>query len=586
MNTTPKLLILLLCLVTTQLLAQPSSRSGQDYAIFFYVTKFQNRGWAPLPETKTEVTALANELRQNYGFQTELVGNPTKREIQEKITEVNNQIYGPDDQVLFFFSTHGHFDANSDEGFLIPADGKVQDQYGDTWISYAELGRRITISSCEHILLALDACYSGAFGDRYKGRPGDTPWANDDTDCTEQARRALQYDSRLYFTSGSREQRTPAQSLFAKRWLRALRQGAEKGLVRTNDLRYHLGTIESPTPEGGTFTNKHEQGGDFVFVHKNACKASVEKQLDQRHWNDLQANPSQAALLEHLRQYPGCPHYQQALNQLAAINNPKPPQQPADNGTKKTIPDNMVLVKGGTFQMGSADGSDDEKPVHSVTLSDYYIGRHEVTFADYDAFCNATGKTLPDDEGWGRNQHPVINVSWYDAVEYCNWLSEQHNLQPVYTISGNKVTANWNADGYRLPTEAEWEYAARSQGGKDKWAGTSSESNLASYANYYESGDKDGYKNTAPVGSFSANALGLHDMSGNVWEWCWDWYDSDYYGQSTDQNPKGPDTGSDRVLRGGSWYFNPAVLHCANRFKVDPDRRDGNIGFRLSRAAF
>ncbi len=235
--------------------------------------------------------------------------------------------------------------------------------------------------------------------------------------------------------------------------------------------------------------------------------------------------------------------------------------------------------------MGSTEQSD-EKPVHSVTVDAFYMGRFEVTFDEYDEYCAATGKDLPDDEGWGRGKRPAINVSWNDAIAYCNWLSEQHGYQKVYSISGSKVTPNWNADGYRLPTEAEWEYAARSRGGKEKWAGTSSESQLASYANYSESGSKDGYEYTAPAGKFKANDLGLHDMSGNVWEWCWDRYDGDYYASSPSRNPKGPvEEGSYRVLRGGSWYGRPAGLRCAYRYDRNPGYGDYFIGFRLSRAA-
>ncbi|MCR9051047.1 MAG: formylglycine-generating enzyme family protein [Phaeodactylibacter xiamenensis] len=134
-------------------------------------------------------------------------------------------------------------------------------------------------------------------------------------------------------------------------------------------------------------------------------------------------------------------------------------------------------------------------------------------------------------------------------------------------------------------TEAEWEFAARSRGGNDKWAGTSSESALSNYANYYESGSKGGYMQTAPVGSFRANKLGLHDMSGNVWEWCWDWYDSDYYKNSPSRNPRGPSTGSYRVQRGGSWRGEPARLRCAFRLGGTPGYSSLFIGFRLSRTA-
>ncbi|MEZ5038713.1 MAG: SUMF1/EgtB/PvdO family nonheme iron enzyme [Saprospiraceae bacterium] len=214
-------------------------------------------------------------------------------------------------------------------------------------------------------------------------------------------------------------------------------------------------------------------------------------------------------------------------------------------------------------------------------MGDFYMGRHEVTFEEYDAFCDATKREKAGDVGFGRGKRPVINVSWEDAVAYCNWRREQENLQKVYTISGTTVTANWSANGYRLPTEAEWEYGARSRGKKEKWAGTSEESKLMSYAN--SSNDKDGHEYTSPVGSFRANALGLYDMSGNVWEWCWDWYGTYSSGAQTD--PRGSSSGSDWVLRGGSWSFGPASLRCALRSYLTPGFRRNDSGFRLSRAA-
>ena len=225
--TLPRLLPLIILLFFSDALsAQSALRDGKDYAIFFYCTSFE-KGWTPLPETEEEVKALGALLRSDYGFETHYIKNPSKADIKDEIARWNARVR-PNDQVLYFFSTHGYYDAIGDEGFLVPYNGKRRDTYGDTWLSYAELGRRVTKCQSKHVLLALDACYSGAFGDRFKGEPGGTPWEAD-ADCADQVENALAYPTRRYFTSGSKNQRTPARSLFARRWLTALRRGRKKG---------------------------------------------------------------------------------------------------------------------------------------------------------------------------------------------------------------------------------------------------------------------------------------------------------------------------------------------------------------------
>jgi formylglycine-generating enzyme required for sulfatase activity len=173
----------------------------------------------------------------------------------------------------------------------------------------------------------------------------------------------------------------------------------------------------------------------------------------------------------------------------------------------------------------------------------------------------------------------VINVIWFDAVRYCNWLSEQTGLSKVYTIEGEVVTADWHADGYRLPTEAEWEFAAR--GGN-----LSKGYQYAGSDNLDEVGWFEGYK-TNPVGGKKPNELGLYDMSGNVWEWCWDWYGEAYYTDCHEEgivrDPLGPDNGECRVLRGGSWLLNDFSCRSADRVRVIPDLRFNFNGFRVSR---
>lgn len=262
------------------------------------------------------------------------------------------------------------------------------------------------------------------------------------------------------------------------------------------------------------------------------------------------------------------------------------------------------------------EGDDDEKPVHTVRVSDLFMGRYEVTNREFVPYLNAVAGEITLDENGdevslngngifenfcgsekggcrgftemieysggkkpggrfsvvrGYEDHPVVLVSWYGAIGYCNWLSRRHGLTPVYTIRGKEISANWNADGYRLPTEAEWEYAAR-QGGQKVRFGNGRDTARASQINFNASeGYKESYsevgeyrERTVSVGSLnSPNSLGLHDMSGNVWEWCWDWFGN--YPSESQVNPKGPDTGSYRVFRGGGWSSNPQYCRAASR---------------------
>lgn len=262
------------------------------------------------------------------------------------------------------------------------------------------------------------------------------------------------------------------------------------------------------------------------------------------------------------------------------------------NPSEVNWPD-MVHIPGGTFQMGDVMEDNEvanEKPIHSVTLSDFYLGRYAVTFAEFDTFCEAIGRKKPGDEGWGRERRPVINVSWYDAVDYCNWLSQQHGYTPVYDIQGDEVRPNWTANGYRLPTEAEWEYAARERGGKLRF-GNGKNTADAKEINFYAENHKKEYSvvgerrgKTVPVGSLEApNRLGLHDMSGNVWEWCWDWFVD--YTEEAQTNPLGPEQGSTRVGRGGSWGFYFRYCRVAYRNDWNPANSYNFLGFRLARLA-
>lgn len=289
-------------------------------------------------------------------------------------------------------------------------------------------------------------------------------------------------------------------------------------------------------------------------------------------------------------------------------------------------PEEMVFVEGGTFQMGNTfgGGDDDELPVHEVALDSYMIGKHEVTAGEFREFVDATGymttaerdsgalvfigKTVEKrrDANWRNpyyeqdDRHPVVCVSWYDAVEFCNWRSRKEGLEPCYTGTGDSVVCDFTANGYRLPTEAEWEFAARSRGKRIKFAWGDSmpyiEGRPAGNArdeaahrewdikNFWKGYD-DGYAYTAPVASFAPNELGVHDISGNVYEWCWDWFDERYYERSPVGNPAGPRAGEIRACRDAG--FACAIRHeaVASRGLGKPTLTFSWGGFRIARSS-
>jgi formylglycine-generating enzyme required for sulfatase activity len=221
----------------------------------------------------------------------------------------------------------------------------------------------------------------------------------------------------------------------------------------------------------------------------------------------------------------------------------------------------METVEGGTVQQGDKERLD-ERPVREVTIKPFAMGKYEVTFEEYDRFAIAEEKAFPSDQGWGRGRKPVINVSWDDAKAYAEWLSKQ---------SGKH---------YRLPTESEWEYAARHGAEQEVWAGTFKEAELDQYAVF--AGNSNG--STAEVGTKQANKFRLHDLSGNVWEWIEDCWHGDYKGAPEDGSPwlKTNDGNcGQRVIRGGSWNYEPDFLRASNRDRYFTDFRNYFIGFRL-----
>jgi formylglycine-generating enzyme required for sulfatase activity len=205
--------------------------------------------------------------------------------------------------------------------------------------------------------------------------------------------------------------------------------------------------------------------------------------------------------------------------------------------------------------MGSESGNEDEHPVHEVTIDPFYIGKFPITVAEFKAFLEVTSYDFPQNLLSEFPNHPVTNVNWYDAIKYCNWLGED----------------------FRLPTEAEWEYAATAGYSNNVYPwGNRNWNELPELHQLFKNGPEN-------VGIFEPNGFGIFDMGMNVHEWCADWYAADYYSRSPSHNPRGPENGKRRASRGGSWRHQIKITRCAARSSIPPEFRYADYGFRIVR---
>jgi sulfatase modifying factor 1 len=546
------ILILLVVVAGLNPTISQTNRQGKDFALFFAVENYSH--WSALHNPIDDAEEIAKDLEELYGFETEVVKNPSRNQIYDKLDIYQRKAYAKDAQLLIFFSGHGDFIEGKGEGFFIPRDGKLQDRYQDTYLPHARLQRIIDNIPCPHVLLATDACYSGTFDEqvaaRYKDKSG---WSRpNDSEEAERQRfieNSLRYRSRLFMTSGGKE-RTPDPSAFAEAFKTALRAfGGQDRILEYAELYYQYLQKATPKPRFGEF-GANQTGSNFLFVLKGDQKTSTtnREEPEVAVWHTAKEQHTIKAYRAYLQFYPNGKYRGEAEKHIRSLS----------------PPDDMVFVKGGSFQMGSTEGDSDEKPVHTVTVSDFYIGRYEVTQAQWRS---VMGSDPPELNNSGCDQCPVERVSWDDIQEF---------LQKLNAETGQN---------YRLPTEAEWEYAARG-GNKSQgyvYSGSNDVAEVAWYSSNAREGNTDGSeKTTRPVGGKKPNELGLYDMSGNVWEWCSDWYGD--YSSSAQQNPRGPGSGTYRVYRGGSWLSNPRNCRAANRLRFTPTIRSNYIGFRLARS--
>ncbi|MCC6413236.1 MAG: formylglycine-generating enzyme family protein [Saprospiraceae bacterium] len=332
--------------------------------------------------------------------------------------------------------------------------------------------------------------------------------------------------------------------------------------------------------------------------------AAYKDTLDVRYWKEtVQKSRTKSSARKYLELFPQGNYAPEAKSiirpptkkdivpesPLDSIINSVPPSDTSASKapqTPKNIAENkspgMVLMPGGTIEMGDTWGRGlaNEKPVHGVKVAPFYIGAYEVTFEEYDNFCRESGRLQPTDNGWGRGDMPVINIGWYDAVAYCNWLSKQQRLKPVYTIDGFNVSADWSANGYRLPLESEWEYAARGARKGQTWqfSGSGNADEVAWFRN--NAADK-----PHAIGLKRPNELGLYDMSGNVAEWCWNWMAP--YPNTREKAAELAEGSAEflKVYRGGSFQSQTFRVRVSSREAASPSSRLDQVGFRVARNA-
>jgi formylglycine-generating enzyme required for sulfatase activity len=583
---------------------------GNNYLFVIGIDNYPN--CPPLNNCVKDAKDVIQVLQQQYNFEagytkTLFNDDATRRNILFELDSYSEKV-DKNDNLIIYFSGHG--EKRKDIGYWVPF--KAQPKFTADFITAHDITSRLNGVDSLHTLLIVDACFSGSIFLQHKSV----------SQLKEYTKR-----SRLGWSSShSRETALDGQagdnSPFAACLIEELRKNTNP-LSVAQLAEFVKRGMENKTKQLPVFNHIDVKGDDlgtFVFYPKDD---------EESDWQTALRANTLSAFSSYRKKYPQSAYYPMALekmkileeqafwdkvpkNRQYALNqfideNPQSPFIPEAQRLlaileeaayvapepKLLIPDHLALIKGGTFEMGDVMGDKEHhnETVHTVTVSDFLLAKHQLTFEEYDVFCKKWGKEPPSDAGWRRGQRPVINVSWYDAIEYCNWRSEEEGLDPVFDIKGKKITPNWKAKGYRLPTEAEWEYAAREGGKKVRFGNGKNIANPqeinfnGSQAHKKPYSEVGAYREkTVPVGSLKcSNDLGLHDMSGNVWEWCWDWYGDNHNGPST--NPQGPDIGSVRVIRGGSWVDYPANVRVAYRGVSTPVNRYYILGFRLARAA-
>lgn len=590
-----------------------------SYALVIANSEYKN-GWNQLPWVPSEASQLAETLRNDLGFNEVFVlNNASSASLKEKMSAFI-ATYGmkPEHRLLVFFSGHGYSRNKNTKGYIVPVDAPLPDanQAGfiEKAISMDQVAAWAREIEARHALFVFDSCFSGTvFAARGSSS---TPHYIDQLTMTP---------VRQFITAGDKGE-VPAQSLFTPAFVKGLKNGAadsdhdgyvtgtELGLYLRHEISARPELNRGQVPQFGTLPNPEYSQGDFVFplATKAVVIAGDDTLLlrqETAFWEKLDIENC-AQLGEYLEKYGKHPGTYKTIaqGQRQKLRCDSPYGNDGLHGPLKSgwQEPEMVYIQGGEFQMGSPKGEtgrEGDERQHPVSVGNFYLGKAEITVGEFRRFVAATGyKTNAEqnideqgcntwdsaNEEWRwilgtswkspgfdqKDDHAVVCVSWNDAKEYAAWLSRE---------TGKK---------YRLPTEAEWEYAVRAGtetarywgNGTEKACGYGNVRDETSSPEGWQWSDpkfpcEDGYWHTAPVGKFGANPWELRGMLGNAWEWTCSAYDEGYEGGERICDPEA----ETYVLRGGSWYSEPVVVRSANRFKYAPAYRYSNVGFRVAK---
>lgn len=570
-------------LFALNLLAFPALLAGQNYALFFAVEKYQDSQIKRPPNAIQDAVNLGVLLGGCFGYQVEVVENPTAEEIGRKLRQYQERFakeqFRKKGQLMIYFIGRGGVEGG--EAYFLPADASSRD-LSNTALPWRQCLADISQLGCRHILAVTDVDNSPSinpagdssmqlvFRNFLEGRRDQAYLENHEV-----------YLSRILLALGSNKGRDSNRP-----GLTAVFRQELAGLARIHSsitMGRLVNTLvnEAAAPAKAFGFGDDDERSNFIFSKQSAREVELPEE-DESLWKLVKKQNSLEGYSFYCQLYPFGRYAEEAIEKMQSFPDT---WVSADGRPWKVEPtppanemDDLILVKGGMLKTSDPDkmGWPKSKADREFVIRDFYLSPYEVTAAEYDEFLYNSGKRVA---GGRTRGHPAVNVDWYDALEFCNWLSRQRGLQEVYVIDKGKqdpnnfnlsdtkkwlVRVKWQANGYRLPTTTEWEYAACNGG---VWKGY--------FAN--NSG-------TEPVGDFGKNHLGLYDLGGNVHEWCWDWEFPEYYeNESKVYNPRGPQSGGFRSYRSAAWDTPSEALFCAFPFAGTPSLKRGDLGFRLAR---